>query len=247
MDSASNMPHDLDSQLALERDKLTAEVEFRKQELQLKKQEQDRLRDELVLKREESERARWSSPLVLAIIGAALAGFSNAGVSWLNGKEQRDVESVRADSARDIQAKNNANQLQLETLKADSSRILEVIKTDDPDKAAVNLKFLVEAGLISTKETAQSISSYLAKRTVGQGPALPSPTSTPLPSVCPFDATQLSPHEFFNKLYGRDVDDKEISDLMDQVRKVAGVKTSKLCLSHHLLILLECLAFRDLA
>jgi hypothetical protein len=33
--------------------------------------------------------------------------------------------------------------------KAEAARILEVIRTDNPDKAATNLKFLVDAGLIS--------------------------------------------------------------------------------------------------
>jgi hypothetical protein len=52
-------------------------------------------------------------------------------------------------------------------------RILEVIRTNDPDKAAVNLKFLVDAGLISDVVRRKDIQAFLDNRTAGQGPTLP--------------------------------------------------------------------------
>jgi hypothetical protein len=45
----------------------------------------------------------------------------------------------------------------LEEAKAEAVRILEVIRTDNPDKAATNLKFLVDAGLISDDARRASI------------------------------------------------------------------------------------------
>ena len=37
----------------------------------------------------------------------------------------------------------------MENLKAESNRIVEAIKTDNPDTAATNLQFLLDAGLIT--------------------------------------------------------------------------------------------------
>jgi hypothetical protein len=52
-------------------------------------------------------------------------------------------------------------------------RILEVIRANDPDKAAVNLKFLVDAGLISDTVRRKDLQAFLDNRIDGQGPALP--------------------------------------------------------------------------
>src|SRR5262245_10399380 len=64
-------------------------------------------------------------------------------------------------------------QVDLEESKAEAARILEMIKTGDPEKAADNLKFLVEAGLISDADRRKNIQNFLAHRPAGQGPALP--------------------------------------------------------------------------
>jgi hypothetical protein len=123
--------------LEFEREKWRAEYELRKRELELKERD--------------ASRSRWSSPLVLALLAAAIAGLSNAAAIWLNGRQARDLEETKAEAAR----------------------ILEVIKTGDPDKAAVNLKFLVDAGLVSDVDRRLSIQKYLDARAAGQGPALP--------------------------------------------------------------------------
>jgi hypothetical protein len=57
--------------------------------------------------------------------------------------------------------------------KQKAARILEVIRTNDPDKAAVNLKFLVDAGLISDAVRRKDLQAFLDNRAAGQGPALP--------------------------------------------------------------------------
>jgi hypothetical protein len=66
------------------------------------------------------------------------------------------------------------------------SRILEMIKTGEPDKAANNLRFLVDAGLIRNKDIHRDLTKLLETRQPGQGPALAAPvpiapTFTPLP------------------------------------------------------------------
>jgi hypothetical protein len=66
----------------------------------------------------------------------------------------------------------------LEESKAEAARILEVIKTgNNSDKAAVNLKFLLDAGLISDADRRKNIEGFLVSRVAGEGPALPSQTS----------------------------------------------------------------------
>src|SRR3954451_3422161 len=48
-----------------------------------------------------------------------------------------------------------------------------MIKTGEPDKAAVNLQFLIDTGLISNEARVKQIKSHLAERKPGTGPALP--------------------------------------------------------------------------
>jgi hypothetical protein len=45
----------------------------------------------------------------------------------------------------------------------------------------VNLKFLVDAGLISDPDRRKNIEKFLVNRAAGEGPALPSQVSTALP------------------------------------------------------------------
>src|ERR1700686_3738268 len=107
-----------------EREKWRADCELRKREIEITEREQ--------------ARSRWSNPIVLAVLAAALAGLGNAAATWLNGIEQRKLETERAEQAKIM-----------EETKAEAARILEVIKTGDADKAATNLKFLADMGLIS--------------------------------------------------------------------------------------------------
>src|SRR4051812_24438080 len=123
-----------------ERQKWEAEYQLKRDELALKARELD-------IRERESQRARWSNPLVLAILGAALAGVGNAVATYLSGKQQRD----------------------LETIKAESQLILEVTKLADPDKAAANLGFLMQMNLISDQARRLAIANYLETRKPGSG------------------------------------------------------------------------------
>ena len=75
---------------------------------------------------------------------------------------------MRSNSSQKIQEDSNREQIALGSLKAESDRILEVIKTGDPEKAANNLSFLLDAGLIKNKETSDYLRSFLVSRPISQ-------------------------------------------------------------------------------
>lgn len=75
---------------------------------------------------------------------------------------------------------NGANDQILESKKAEASRILESLKTGNPDASATNLKFLLDAGLITDRATAQGLIEYLDNRKTGEGAFLPKSGTTDL-------------------------------------------------------------------
>lgn len=134
---------------------LEREAAFREREIAVKEKEAALREAELAVKREEQSGAGWRSPLVVAIMAAAIAGISNAVVTVVNGRLQRELEDG----------------------KAEQTRVLEMIKTGDPDTAAGNLEFLLKAGLITDPARVASLQKFLANRVPGSGPALPPQTS----------------------------------------------------------------------
>ena len=73
---------------------------FREREVSVKERE-IALRDaELALKRDEQAAAGWRSPLIVAIMAATLAGLSNAVITVVNGRLQRQLEDGRAEQTR---------------------------------------------------------------------------------------------------------------------------------------------------
>jgi N-acetyl-anhydromuramyl-L-alanine amidase AmpD len=129
------------------------DAQIKQAELAIKEREVAVKEGELQLKRNEASSAAWRSPLVLSVLGAALAAAGNAGVSYFNAKQQRELEDRRSEQAR----------------------ILEMIKTGSPDKAAENLKFLVDAGLVTDPSVSVRLGKFLNDRKPGTGPALPTP------------------------------------------------------------------------
>jgi len=151
--------NDTPDQLAFEREKWAADVELRRQELALKQQTENRLQ-------QETRRSRVLNPLVLAVLAAAAAAAGNIAVTQINNVEQQK-----------IQEDNHKKQVDLETLKENGSRLLQAISTGgDPDKAATNLQFLLDTGLITDVATASKLQNYLANRKPGQGAALANTT-----------------------------------------------------------------------
>jgi hypothetical protein len=110
---------------------------------------------ERLVKEKEYRAPVWFSPFVAALIAATLAALGNAAVTVLTA----------------------GNQIDLEDRKAEQNRILEMIKTGDPDKAAVNLEFLLKTGLVTQQSTVDALKKFLVDRKPGQGPTLAASTT----------------------------------------------------------------------
>lgn len=142
-------------------------------------------REALALKRTELNRSRWVNPLVIAIFAAAVAALGNAGVTLVSSDRQIKLEREKAQITHDLNSEQSSTSLNLEKSKAEAARILEVVKTNDPDKAAENLKFLVDTGLIADPNVRQQLQTYLDKRKPGEGVVLPTPQAPPVSRVNP--------------------------------------------------------------
>ena len=86
--------------------------------------------------------------LVCRVLGAGLAAGGNLIAAYYNSVEQRRLESV----------------------KAESQLILEVIKTANPDKAAENLNFLVQTQLIADRSRHTTAAPMMPTTTFRKGP-----------------------------------------------------------------------------
>jgi spore germination cell wall hydrolase CwlJ-like protein len=149
-----------------EQQRWQADLRLRERELDIKEraaaQDAAQKAREFDAKLADQRWARWTNPLVLAISAAALAAFGNTWLAYVNGAAQRELELTRSDG-----------QLRIENSKAEAARILEVIKTDDTEKAAVNLAFLLDAGLITDDKRKAALKTFLDKRQPGEGPSIP--------------------------------------------------------------------------
>jgi hypothetical protein len=110
-----------------EREKWHEDVRLREREIDIRASEQQRSQAELTLKQREFDRSRWSSPLVLAVLGATTAGLFNAVVAWWSSKEQRSLEDNRAATTQALEKQKDTSTAALEANKAESARILEMI------------------------------------------------------------------------------------------------------------------------
>ena len=144
--------------MTLERERWRTEIDLRRRELALREREVDlkereqRNRDaEFELKRREQASSSWRNPLTVAVLAAAVAATGNAVIAVVNGNLQRDLERS----------------------KAESERILEMVKTGDREEAAENLDFLVKSGLLSDPKLIARLNRFLDERAPGSGPSLP--------------------------------------------------------------------------
>jgi hypothetical protein len=104
---------------------------------------------EVEIKEQDANRSRWFNPLTIAVFVAGLGVVGNACVTLISSQQSRALEDRKAEAAR----------------------ILEVIKTN-PEKAAVNLRFLLDAGLISDPDRRQQLQAFLDKTPADKGPTL---------------------------------------------------------------------------
>jgi hypothetical protein len=109
---------------------------------------------EVGLKSKEINRSRWTNPLVIGVFAAAVAAVGNAGVTLISSYQQVSLERERATLTQKLNFDQSQAMLNLEQAKSEGARILEVVKTNDPDKAAANL-------------INQSINSVIFRRHIG--------------------------------------------------------------------------------
>jgi HSP90 family molecular chaperone len=95
-------------------------------------------------------RSRWSNPLVLAVLAAALAGVSNAVATWMTAQNQLEKEEQSIEKA-----------------KAESARLSDMVKYVDPDQVAQNLRFLLDTKLLTDEEQRANIERFLKNRPRG--------------------------------------------------------------------------------
>lgn len=136
-------------------------------ELDLKQAELDLRRREMEVRIAEARVAPWRSPLALAIGAAAVAAIANVAVAYLN----------------------NSNQLRVESQRAEAQRILEAIRTDNPDQAWLSLEFLVRSGLVD-EPVASRIEAYLSDTPREETVLFPASASAPT-RVDPADRTDV--------------------------------------------------------
>jgi hypothetical protein len=162
-----------------EREKWEKDVELREREIEIKQQEvlvknreatvkerEQRLKGrELRIKLLEYKRSRLTNPLVLAILGASIAGTFTAVGAGIAAWTQIQNESTRV-----------AAQQEIERSKTDSQLILEMIKTNNDTRTAkANLEFVIGAGLIADEKRRGEITKFL--KGPQQPPSLPAATS----------------------------------------------------------------------
>jgi hypothetical protein len=87
-------------------------------------------------------------PILVALIGFAGVAWSAVWTAWSNNHE-----------------------IEVQRLKYQQDLVLEAMRTGDPDQAAENLRFLLDAGFLT--ENASAIREYLTKRPPKTGRALP--------------------------------------------------------------------------
>ena len=155
------------------------EADFLLREREVRLREQIASQDSALRMREfdaklaDQKMARWTNPLVLAVFAAAMAALGNAWLAYLNEQAQRTVEQTRSSAQLALEQERASEQRAIEETKAEAARILEVNKTADPEKAATNLAFLLDAGLIVDDVRRKALKAFLDKRQPGEGPNIP--------------------------------------------------------------------------
>ena len=152
-----------------QREKWIKENEYRDLDNKAKDRELAIKEGELEVRHKEAKRTIFSNPLALALVGATVAAIANVWVAYHNGSEQRALETVKADSGRD-----------LERQKAEDDRIVSAIN-GDPNVASARLRFLAETHLITDETLRKFILDYIQTQQVTIPP--PPPSGVPLRRV----------------------------------------------------------------
>jgi hypothetical protein len=153
-------------------------------EIELKKVQLDAAKIDLEAKRLDLRRRPsnlWNALFNPVVVAAAITAAVSIS-SYFISEHQKGVEAERAEAQSKLAAKKAADEAELASKKAadeadlqqrkiEADMILEVVRTYNPDQAATNLQFLVDAGLVP--KTAPRLMNYLANRPAGRGKVLP--------------------------------------------------------------------------
>ena len=130
---------------------------------------------ELGLKERELQQPPFSlrSPLIVGAIITALATAGASIVSGLNAHLQRQSDELSKKAQLDLDTQKAQDQLNLELAKQEGTLVFNALQHGggNPDATAVNLKFLLDAGLIPRTHTRSKLQTYLENRTPGTGAA----------------------------------------------------------------------------
>ena len=148
------------------------EIELRKVQLEAAKLDLEAKRSDL--KRRPSDlRNALTNPVAVAATIAAIVTVSTTIVSSIVTDHQTTLATYKAQSEEKLETQKAQSQKELEQLKFTSQKdmeerkyqsqlIFDAVRTDDPNQAAINLKFLVETGLISGP-VALGLGDFLAR------------------------------------------------------------------------------------
>lgn len=125
-------------------------------------------------------RQGWASPLVVAVLAAAVAAGGSVVVTYVEGEQTRELEFEQAQQTRVLEAQ-----------RAENARIQQMLETGDPDAAAENLRSLVEVGLVSDGNMRTRLDALLDDRSPKEEPALA--TKQPAQSQAPMVPDQFTP------------------------------------------------------
>lgn len=143
---------------AFEREKWEAErhardreIEIKAREAAVKEREADIKAREAAVKESEAARSLWQTAIGAAIIAAVIAAAANAVVAAINGFYQRDVEDR----------------------KSEATLIAQMLNTNgDRTKAKENVRFIVDAHLISEPQREENLKHFVKITDVENFPSL---------------------------------------------------------------------------
>ena len=149
------------------------DLEIKKIQLEAAKIDLEAKRTDLTSRPRSLLLSAFSNPIVVAAAIAAIVTLSTAAISSIVAEHQKQLEEKKTEEQTKLTTWKDEAERKLEQLKAESAMILDVVRTGDPDKAATNLKFLVDVGLVP--QTAPRLDEYLNNRQPGTGKVLPRP------------------------------------------------------------------------
>ena len=158
------------------------EIELRRVQLEAAKLDLEAKRSDL-RRRPSDLRNVLTNPVAVAAMIAAIVTLCTTFISSIVTDHQTQLATSKAASEEKLEAQKAQFQRELENVKFksqnemeerkyESQLIFDAVRTDDPNQAAINLKFLVDTGLI-TGPIALRLADFLAHHPSGDVKTLP--------------------------------------------------------------------------